>query len=180
MNINNKLTLGTLALANFAANGPIGTATATVDNFSSFDVNQTTAGIALTVPAPTISEDGQLAFFSNVGTAAETILGRTVEPLTGLGAKWDATLAQWIPFSDPGGNASFYCQLINFVGLAPTVITHNFNLAVADQKKIQWEVTDGNGNRVYVRAVSFTPNSVTLQSNVNVGNADVTVVGIKA
>jgi hypothetical protein len=176
MNVNNKLTLGTLTLANFAANAAIGTAAATVDNFSSFDINQTTAGISLTVPAPTISEDGQLAFFSNTGTAIVTILGRQVEPLTGLGAKWDATLAAWIPFSDPGGDARFYYQQSSFVALTGLAVTHNFNLTAANVRKIQVDVVDANGNKVDVRATAYAANSVTLQSNVAVANANITVV----
>lgn len=176
MNINNKLTLGTLTLANFAANAAIGTAAATVDNFSSFDIGQTTAGIVLTVPAPTISEDGQLAFFSNTGTVSVTILGRVVEPQTGLGAKWDATLAAWIPFSDPGGDARFYYQQSSLVALTPLAVTHNFTLAAANTRKVQVQVVDANGNAVDVRITAFATNSVSIQSNVAVANANITVI----
>ena len=176
MNVNNKLVLGTLTIANLATGGSIGAAAGTVDNFSSFDVNQTTAGQALTLPAPTISEDGQLAFISNVGTASFTIAGRTIEVGTGIGFKWDATLATWIPFSDPGGDARFYYQQSNLVALTPLVVTHSFNLSATNTRRVQLAVTDANGNAVDVRITAFAVNSISIQSNVAVANADITVV----
>ena len=54
MNINNVATFGTLNLPNFAASGVIGAAAATVDEYSEIQINQTTPGVVLTLPLPTM------------------------------------------------------------------------------------------------------------------------------
>lgn len=41
------------SLSNFAANGTIGTAATTVDTKTTFNINQTTANVTLSLPTPT-------------------------------------------------------------------------------------------------------------------------------
>jgi hypothetical protein len=86
-----------LAVANVSGGGNIGTAAATVDIFSSFDVNQTTAGQTLTLPTPTTATTGRMAIVSNVGSQSFTMLGATVATGGSLLAKW--TGAAWSKIS---------------------------------------------------------------------------------
>ncbi len=55
-------------LGNFAANGTIGTAAATVDVKTTFNINQTTANITLTLPSPTDTTAGRIIYINNIGT----------------------------------------------------------------------------------------------------------------
>jgi hypothetical protein len=80
MIINENLILSTLSLPNFTANGNIGTASATVDIVSSFNIAQTTAGISLTLPTPTNLVDGQVATVVNSGTTSFNLNGKEVMP----------------------------------------------------------------------------------------------------
>jgi hypothetical protein len=57
-----------MTLGNFAANGTIGTATASVDAKTTFNINQTTANITLTIPNPTDTIAGRIIYINNVGT----------------------------------------------------------------------------------------------------------------
>lgn len=57
-----------LALANFAVNAAIGTAGATVDRYSYYTLNQTLAGITLTIPTPTDTQAGHHITVSNKGS----------------------------------------------------------------------------------------------------------------
>jgi hypothetical protein len=68
-----RVVLGTVVLPNFAANGAIGTAAATVDIAPCFAIAQTTAGIALTIPNPTVTAIGQEVTFLNTGTTSVTV-----------------------------------------------------------------------------------------------------------
>ncbi len=66
------------ALTNFAADGPIGTAAATVDIRTGFTINQTTAGRTLTIPAPTVTTAGRIVYISNIGSTSFIMHGVTV------------------------------------------------------------------------------------------------------
>jgi hypothetical protein len=72
-----SLIWNTLALGDFGANGAIGTAAATVDNFPAFAIAQTSGGgaRALTLPNPTTTTQGRVAIVRNAGTAAFTVQG---------------------------------------------------------------------------------------------------------
>lgn len=69
---------GTLTLTNFAANGAIGTAAATVDAYTSINISQSSAGIALTIPAPTNTSAGRILQVSNTGTSPVTVGPTTI------------------------------------------------------------------------------------------------------
>ena len=66
--INGSQTLTATTIANIAAGGAIGTAAATVDVFTTFNVNQTTADQTITLPTPTVTTAGKLAYVNNIGT----------------------------------------------------------------------------------------------------------------
>jgi len=89
--------LAVLAVANLPTGGPLGTAAATVDIYSSFDVNQTTAAQSISIPSPTNTTTGREVSVSNVGSQSFTMLGATVAVGTSLRAKW--TGAAWSKFS---------------------------------------------------------------------------------
>ena len=83
-----------VALTNFAANAAIGTAAATVDIASVITINQTTAGIALTLPSPTQTQSGRLLIVGNIGTQSVTVGGQVINVSSGLPFVW--TGAAWI------------------------------------------------------------------------------------
>src|SRR5690606_29865049 len=62
-----------MAISDLPTGGDIGTAAATVDVATTFDVAQTTAGQTLTLPDPTDSSSGRIAFVNNVGTVSYTM-----------------------------------------------------------------------------------------------------------
>jgi hypothetical protein len=100
--------LGSVALTDFAANAPIGTAAATVDTYSGAVITQTTAGITLTLPNPTNNPAGRVFQVSNAAASAQaiTVQGVTIAPGSSAlyrwdGAAWNTTtaLANNIPLS---------------------------------------------------------------------------------
>ena len=80
MQVNDNLRLVPIVLANFAANGAIGTAAATVDVASVFVVLQTTSNVTLTIPAPTSGAIGVVTFVINTGTATLTVENCGIPP----------------------------------------------------------------------------------------------------
>lgn len=97
--VNNGSTrFGNSALSNFAANGPIGTAAATVDAFTSFTINQTSGSGSrtLTLPTPTNTAAGRIVLVSNIGTDPFVMHNVTVQPTKAqtyiwTGSYWTAT-----------------------------------------------------------------------------------------
>ena len=77
-----------LVISNKASGGAIGTAAATVDVASLFNVNQTTASQTLTVPNLTNATNGKTIHINNVGSASFTLLSKTIEPGTGILLRW--------------------------------------------------------------------------------------------
>jgi hypothetical protein len=83
--INNGSTQNkTLALTTIGS-GTLGTAAATVDIYTAFTINQTTANQTITVPTPTIgaaASTGRIIYISNIGTTNFTLLtgGATMNP----------------------------------------------------------------------------------------------------
>lgn len=89
--LNSSLVFGQangLAISNKASGGAIGTAAATVDVASLFNVNQTTASQTLTVPSLTNTTNGKTIHINNVGSVSFTLLGKTVETGTGIILRW--------------------------------------------------------------------------------------------
>lgn len=103
------LDLTTLAVGDTAVNGAIGalTAAASVDIYNSFVLTQTTAGVTATLPSPTITTAGRVAFVMNNDTSTQsiTMYGETL----GVGSlqifDWDGTA--WVGGRNvtAGGNA---------------------------------------------------------------------------
>lgn len=79
----------TLAVANLASGGAIGTAATTVDIYSIFLVTQTTAGQTITIANPTDATAGKMIFVCNTGNQSFTFLSLTVTAGRGVMAIWD-------------------------------------------------------------------------------------------
>ncbi len=80
-----------LAVSNLPTGGNVGTAAATVDIYTSFNLTQTTAGQTITLPTPTSPMAGRLVYLSNTGSAPFTFLGSTVLTGTTTQAMWNGT-----------------------------------------------------------------------------------------
>lgn len=83
-------------LGNFAANGTIGTAVATVDTKTTFNINQTTANITLTLPDPTDTSPGRIVYVNNVGTVWFIMISERLEAWQSRQAIWNGTAWRWI------------------------------------------------------------------------------------
>ncbi|MCA9333196.1 hypothetical protein KDA00_04990, partial [Candidatus Saccharibacteria bacterium] len=66
------------AVADLPSGGNIGTAAATVDVNTTFDINQTTASQTITLPTPTDTTSGRIVYVNNVGSASFTMYGSVI------------------------------------------------------------------------------------------------------
>ena len=142
-----------LVISNKASGGAIGTAAATVDVASLFNVNQTTASQTLTVPNLTNTTNGKTIHVNNVGSTAFTLLSKTIEPGTGILLRWIGSA-----WSISGvGNAS------GGGGAADSSI-------FATQYDITFKVDKSNN-------LSDLPSSSTARTNLGLGNSATRNVG---
>jgi hypothetical protein len=88
--------LGNLAVANLAAGGPIGTAAATVDIYTTFNLTQTTANQTVTIPSPTDTTAGRIAYINNTGTVGFTTLGVRIESGKSAQFIWNGTAWNYV------------------------------------------------------------------------------------
>lgn len=98
-----------VTLANFAANAAIGTAVATVDVTSHIIINQTTAGITLTLPNPANAQAGRLLIVENNGTSPVTVAGQLINNGAGLPFIWSG--AAWVALGS--ASADFWRTIPN-------------------------------------------------------------------
>jgi plastocyanin len=90
---NNASTLFTaIAITNKATGGVIGTAAATVDIATTFNINQTTASQTLTLPSPTNTTAGRVAFVNNIGTVSFSMHGVTIAAGTYATFMWNGSV----------------------------------------------------------------------------------------
>jgi len=127
MEVNNNLKLEgavelrELPLGDFPAGGSIGLASATVDQYTSITINQTSFGQTLTIPTPTITSEARYFFIQNSGTEAFQLLGQPINIGVSSLLFWNVTAAAWQFVSGKliGGG----WQLL----FAPTPLTANTN-----------------------------------------------------
>ena len=81
-------------LSDDADGGPIGTAAATIDVYTTFNINQTTASQTLTLPDPTTTTAGRIAFINNVGSVSFEMYGATIAAGQSNTFIWNGT--NWI------------------------------------------------------------------------------------
>jgi hypothetical protein len=173
MTIGSFLKLQRVALVNFAANAALGTAAATVDIASAFTINQTTASIVVTLPAPTTTTDMQIIYIQNIGTVAITVGGSVIPASKYIAFTWNGTA--WVAASDTSP-AKFYVQQALIAG--NNTITHNLNLVTPKAIEISI-IEDVSGETVIVKAVGATmlTNSVVLNALAAVPLSNITIVG---
>lgn len=99
-----------LAVANLATGGSVGTAATTVDLYSTLFIGQTTAGQTLTIPNPTNTSNGRAISIYHKGTAAVTILGRSIAAGVGVELLWDPVALAWV-ISDVAVSAPAFAVL---------------------------------------------------------------------
>ena len=134
---NNGATLLTATtLSNFTSNSNIGTAAATVDVYTTFKIPQTTAGITLTLPAPTDGVSGHIVYVVNTGTQPFTMHGVSVT--NGHAQTYVYNGSTWTPTNiDGAGNG------VTFVGTIDS-----------QTKSADGAVISGNG--VYLQTADST------------------------
>src|ERR1700749_1115121 len=82
-----------LIMPDFTADGPLGTADATVDNYSIFNLNQSTPGITISIPNPTNVNQGREVHVTNVGSVFIKVLpGGYIKPGVAVKFRW---LGSW-------------------------------------------------------------------------------------
>ena len=98
-----------LDIANDTDGGDIGTAAATVDQYTNFNINQTTASQTFTIPDPTddAGTRGKIVTINNVGSANFTIGGITV-PAGSYGSAFVWTGTSWNPINAASNVAAEY------------------------------------------------------------------------
>ena len=82
------------AVSNLPTGGVIGTAVGTVDGATTFNITQTTASQALTLPSPTTTTAGRIVYVNNVGSASFTMYGTTIASNGSNAFIWNGS--QWI------------------------------------------------------------------------------------
>jgi hypothetical protein len=92
-NLNNTgSTLNTAkALSDYPSGGAIGTAAATVDNYTTFTIPQSTASQALTLPNPTNTTAGRIVYILNTGSVSFTMHGVTIVPNGNTSFIWNGS-----------------------------------------------------------------------------------------
>ena len=143
-----------LVISNKASGGAIGTAAATVDVASLFNVNQTTAGQTLTVPNLTNTTNGKTIHINNVGSTAFTLLSKTIEPGTGILLRW--TGSAWSisgvgNASGDGGSAdsSIFATQYDIslkVDKSGTKVLSDENYSTAEKSKLSGIATGATAN----------------------------------
>jgi hypothetical protein len=97
--VNNGATLNTVkAVANDSDGGSLGgtpasplTAAQSVDIYTSFTINQTTAGQTITLPSPTSTTAGRLIYIANIGSASFGLLGSNLNAGSTATLLWNGT-----------------------------------------------------------------------------------------
>lgn len=105
LDVNGAEVLRGTTLGNFAANAAIGTAAATVDNFSTVLIPQTTAGISLTIPNPTNTQSGRILSIGNTGTTSVTVGGTAIGAGNVAQFLWSGTA--WLNIPSAANNDFF-------------------------------------------------------------------------
>ncbi len=95
--------LSALAVSDLPTGGDIGTAAATVDVATTFDVSQTTAAQTLTLPDPTDTTSGRVVYINNIGSEAFTVYGDSIGAGESASFIWNGSdWVQTISFTNTG------------------------------------------------------------------------------
>jgi len=169
--INDTLKTATIALANFAASGAIGTAATTVDTASSFVITQTTAGIALTIPSPTNTTAGDRLRIgsSSASTANITVAGAVLQPGEFQDFSWSGTA--WL--SNDGGRNMGAVVSVATIAAGNSVVTHNLSLPAGQFSSVVFRAYDTTGQEVVFKrnTAGDTANAFGISSPVAIATA---------
>ncbi len=171
MKINDTLKLATIALANFAASGALGTAAATVDVASSFVITQTTASISLTLPNPTDAVAGDRLNIGNSTTSTQsiTVAGVTIE--VGIAAEFVWSGTAWL--KGDGGRNDGGAVTAATIPVGNSIITHNLNLPVGTVSNVVFQAFDASNSPVMFKrnTTADTANAFGISSPVAIATA---------
>jgi len=121
---------------NFSAGGVIGTATTSVDIYSSIDINQTTNGQTLTLPVPSAGV-GRVVYINNIGTAAFTMYNSLVSPDTSTSYIYAPTGWQVVSGQTPNNSGPIIENQISNFGLT-TTLTNDPSFTFTIQANQTW------------------------------------------
>jgi len=110
--------VSSVTLSNFASSAVVGTAAATVDVATNLNIPQTTTGISLTLPNPTVTTAGKIVTVNNTGSAAFTMYDVQIPAIGSSIFVWNGTL--WSGIEGYGNVAAEYGE---------SLLTNNFNFA---------------------------------------------------
>jgi fibronectin-binding autotransporter adhesin len=177
------------SISNLPAGGNIGTAAATVDIATTFNVNQTTSGQTLTLPNPTVTTAGRIVYVNNVGSAGFSMYGVSVVAGTAQSYIWNGT--NWIPtnidgagsggtlFTDAGSYTYLTSTSDDFVLGATSTANGALYLQVStstlrvgnSSTSGKLVLTDGTGDTTTLQAGNSTGN-LTFTLPTNIGSAN--------
>lgn len=83
-----------MTISDLPTGGDIGFATGTVDIKTTFNINQTTANQTITLPDPTDSIAGRIAYITNIGTTPFMIMNTQLIPNSARSMIWNGT--NWV------------------------------------------------------------------------------------
>ncbi len=120
--------LTAVAISNLATGGNIGTAAATVDAATTFNVTQTTAGQAITLPSPTSGTAGRLVYVNNTSTNSTsfTMYNATIQPGQGRSFEWNGSAWTLVDNANAGTGLTQTGNTIN--SAAPTSVVNDTNV----------------------------------------------------
>lgn len=149
MIVNDNLLLSTIALANFAAGGPLGTAAATVDVASNFVLTQTTASIAVTLPAPTDATAGTELNVSSAAASTANITVGGVVLVPGATTQFRWTGASWASLQPQSGVRNQGASiLVAAVPAGNSTVTHNLALPATFFSSVIFKARNAAGTEV--------------------------------
>lgn len=171
MLVNDSFKTAVLNIANLAVGGNIGTAPLTVDIASAFKLTQTTAGQAITLPAPTdtLAGDRVVLHSDPASTASFTAYGRNVDPGEFIDVFWNGT--SWQVEVDDGRNQGA-SVLVAAVPAGASTVTHNLNIPAGNFSKVIFRAYNAAGQEVVFRRnkAADTANAIGINSTVALTN----------
>jgi hypothetical protein len=133
-------------------NGPVGAAAFTVDLYTSMAYSQTTPGIALTLPSPTVTTAGKLMYISDAGSVNFTMNGVIISPSSPAVFLWSGSA--WTLVGSGSANT--------IVNGTTQQVGANFNI-------------DGTGTAGTLQAASLDTASA---GTLTVGNTNATTINV--
>lgn len=95
---------GVLDVANQSVTGSINIGVANIDDYSLFNVNQTTSGIEVTLPSPTLLTANRVITVNNIGSLALIVNTVSIAANSAVNYLWDGD--SWVPAGGSGSGSS--------------------------------------------------------------------------